>query len=174
MFAIVALAVSAVSQVAGAINNVNAARRNERAANRLARDVLDRAEFDAARYDLQAQQIVGAQRAAFGAAGVDLNVGSPADIRRETESIAARDIAQIRLNAEREAWGIRTQARNQTRGAVNQAWATGIGATANFLGQSGVGQTLLTGTQDAWNNWMGRRTLNRAARQGTFTDPSWF
>lgn len=174
MFAIIALAASAASQIAGAVSNVNAARRNERAANRLARDVLERGEFDAMRYGLEAEQVVGAQRAAFGAAGVDVNVGSPAQIRAETENIAARDIAQIRLNAEREAWGIRTQARNATRAAVNSAWAMGIGAGANFLAQSGVGETLLNRGQDAWQNWQGRRTLNRAANRGTFADPSWF
>lgn len=174
MFAIIALATSAAAQVAGAISNVNAARRNERAANRLARDVLDRAEFDVTRYQQGLDQLEGQQIVGAAAQGIDPNFGSAATIREQAQRIGAADIAQIRLNAEREAWGIRTGARNATRGAVNQAWATGIGATANFLGQSGVGETLLTRGQDAWRNWQGGRTLNRAARGGTFTDPSWF
>ena len=159
MFAIIALAASAASQIAGAVSNVNAARRNQRMANRVARDVLERAEFDVNRYRLQEAQVIGAQRAAFGAAGVDINVGTPADIQAETRDIAAQDIAQIRLNAEREAWGIRAQARNQTRAAVNAAWATGLGV----IGQAAM-PTLLNRAGDAWTAWRGGRALNRLDR----------
>lgn len=168
MFEIIALATQAASSIFGAAANVRAARRNQRLANRMARDVLERAEFDVEKYQMELDQLGGAQVVGAAGQGIDPNFGSAATIRQQTKDIGARDIAQIRLNAEREAWGIRTGARNAVRAANNQMLATGFGLAAM------AGPTLLNRGVDAWRNWQGVRTLNTAARRGTFSDPSWF
>lgn len=168
MLGLIALVASVGSQLAGAVANTRAAAANRRAANRTARDILDRAEFDVTRYQQELAQLEGQQIVSAAAQGIDPNFGSVAQLRTQAQEIGAQDIAQIRLNAEREAWGIRTGARNAERAARNQLLATGIGAVGM------AGGTLLTRGVDAWRNWQGVRTLNAAARRGVFTDPSWF
>lgn len=168
MLGVLALVASVGSQIAGAVSGVRAAAANRRAANRTARDILDRAEFDVMRYEQGLAQLEGQQIVGAAAQGIDPNFGSAATIRAQAQAIGAEDIAQIRLNAEREAWGIRTQARNAERAARNQLLATGVGLAAM------AAPTLLNRAPDAWRNWQGGRTLNAAARRGTFTDPSWF
>lgn len=168
MLGLIALVASVGSQVAGAVGQQRAASRNRRMADRVAQDVLDRAAFDVARYQDELDLLGGQQVVAAAAQGIDPTFGSAAMLQEQTRRIGAEDIAQIRLNAEREAWGIRTGARNAERAARNQLIATGIGAAGM------LGGTLLTRGGDAWQNWQGRRTLNAAARRGTFSDPSWF
>lgn len=170
---LIALVANVGAQIYGGIQSQRAANAQQRAANRMADDVLARAEFDVERYEMQERQVLGAQRAIAGAAMIDPDVGSPAAIRAETERIADRDIAQIRLNAEREAWGIRTSGRLNAQQLRNQATMQFFGAAGTALA-SPAGQTLLTRTEDAWTNFVGRRTLRRAAQGGTFSDPSWF
>lgn len=170
MFAIIALATSTAAQIYGATQQARAARANRQMADRAAADVLQRSEFQVGQYEAELAQVQGRQAVTGAAQGLDIGQGSMAAIRRDTAQIAARDIAQLRLNAEREAWGIRTQARIGERAALNQAWAQGVGAVAGAFA-SPTGQTLLTQTGDAWRMFTGRRSFNRAAgRVNTLVD----
>lgn len=55
--------------------------------------------------------VIGQQRAAFGAAGVALDTGSAVEVQETTQRVIELDALQIRNNAAREAWGLRTQMR---------------------------------------------------------------
>ncbi len=54
--------------------------------------------------------ILGAQRVAAAAQGVDINSGSAADLQLETDQMSEIDVNQIKNNAWREAWGYQVQA----------------------------------------------------------------
>lgn len=58
----------------------------------------------------QGRRVVGAQRAALAAQGVDVSTGSAVDVQADTAYQAEADAQQTISNAWRESWGIRTQA----------------------------------------------------------------
>lgn len=134
---------SVASKAYGAYSGYRAGQQNRRAANRMADDVLAQGEFDADRAGRELSQILGSQRAIIGASMVDTNQGTAKLIREETTEIGEADIAQIKLNAAREAWGIRAQGSINARAATNQAIAGGIEA----------GTTLLTAGVDQWSRY---------------------
>lgn len=89
----------------------------------------------------QTRQLVGAQRNALAAQGIDLDTGSAGDVQAESNAIGAFDALTIQNNVRREAWGYDVQAadyRNKaalTRaGARNLAGAQRAGATGTLLG----------------------------------------
>lgn len=75
-----------------------------------ARDALDRGVFEAATRRRATRRLLGGQRAAMAAQGLDLSFGSASDIQGETETIGALDALMIKTNAAREAWGLQSQA----------------------------------------------------------------
>lgn len=199
MLSAIGLALSVGSQLFGAVSGANAARANRRFARRQAREVLAQGEEAAQAYQRDLAQLLGQQRVGAAAQGIDVGQGSVAQIRQQTETYGAQDIETIRANARRQAWGIRTQANLDYRAGMNQAIAGGVGALGQLAldydyydtkkkidkaieeGRSPEeiaalrgGQTLLGRARNAWDNYIGRRTLKRAAQRGTFTDPSWF
>lgn len=158
-FLIASAVLSAGSSVAGGVAQRRAARGAEREGRRLAEDALARGEEGVARYRDDLSQLLGAQTVGAAAQGIDPNQGSAAQIREQTEAIGEEDIATIRLNAMREARGIRSQAGAQAQ----QLRAASIGS----FGQAG--STLLTTGVDAWSSWnRGRVTqsaFNRTANR---------
>ena len=58
------------------------------------------------------RQLTGAQRAAYGAQGLDMSTGSPAQVIAGDEALGELDALTIRNNAMREAWGFKVQAAN--------------------------------------------------------------
>ncbi len=130
-------------------------------ARRQAEDAIARGEEDVTRYKQDVAQLLGQQRTAIAASGVDVTSGTAADLRAQTERFADMDVATIRRNAEREAFGIRASGQMQAQGLRNQA----AGAFMN------AGSTLLTTGIDAWQTWGGgpasramRRTSNTIRR----------
>lgn len=132
-----ALVIGAAGQVYGAVAERKAGAANRRFADAQARDVIDAGEFEATRYEQEVSQLLGSQRAIFGASGVDVNQGSAKALRAQTEAIGAEDAAQIRLNAARQAWGIRTQGRLDQQAANNRS-VVGMAAGASTLLGAGV------------------------------------
>lgn len=145
---------SVASKAYGAYSGYKAGQANRRAANRMADDVEAAADFEATQMQGQLSQLLGAQRTIIAAGqGIDPNTGTAKLIRDETQALGEADIAQVRLNAAREAWGIRAQGSINARAATNQAIASGIEA----------GTTLLTRGMDQWDRYKGARkvSLNR-------------
>ena len=136
------------AQLAGAAATRRAGRENARFADAAAEDAIARGEESAERYGMDLSRLLGSQRAIIaGAQGLDPNQGTAAQLREQTERFGEQDIATIRLNAAREAWGIRTQAGINQRAANAQANAMTIGAAGTLLG----------GGVDAWQNYASRR-----------------
>lgn len=111
------------------------------------------AEFDSRMMELQAQdaerrgniaanrtraagrRIIGSQRAALAAQGVDVSTGSAVDVQEDTAYQAELDAQQITANAWREAWGLRTQSQERLF----------QGRTAEMAGKQTAAATALTG-----------------------------
>ena len=105
----------------GSVNSASASYQSGKAQRSLANlhaDLLDRQAADAVKIGeeqvqgamRQSAQIQGAQRAAGASSGIVVNQGSNADIQADTRTITAQDVATIRTNAARQAWGIKTNA----------------------------------------------------------------
>lgn len=132
--------VKGAGQIYGAVAERKAGAANRRFADRQARDVIDAGEFEATRYEQEVSRLLGSQRAIFGASMVDVNQGSAKALRAQTEAIGAEDAAQIRLNAARQAWGIRTQGKLDQQAANNRS----------VVGMAAGASTLLGAGQDMW------------------------
>ena len=87
-----------------------AAAHNARLAERRAQSALAAGQKEVVRHSLRAGSLAGMQRAAQAAGGVDLSVGSAAQVRADSELLAGIDRNQIEQNALMQAWGYRMQA----------------------------------------------------------------
>ena len=74
-----------------------------------ANQAIKRGDESAQRYLASAKQVIGKQRAGFGAQGIEIDSGSAIEIQNDTASIATTDAATIRNNAFLEAWGYKSQ-----------------------------------------------------------------
>ncbi len=113
------------------------ANRNADLLDNSAADAIDRGNQDALQVTQRARRLRGAQRASFAGQGVDVNTGTAAALQEETTSMGEVDAAQVRKNAFREAWGIKTQAGNQRLGGDFSAAAGRNQAIGSVLG--GIG-----------------------------------
>lgn len=101
---------------------------------------------------LKTRAALGAQTAAIGANGVDVNTGSAAAVRQGTAQTGYLDALTIRSNAARQAYGYETQAVSDVaqadldrKGASNASTAGDIGAATSLLsGASSVGRSYAT------------------------------
>jgi hypothetical protein len=104
--------------------------------------------------------VVGSQRVAQAASGVDLGEGSAARVRASTELVGEVDANTISANAMRTAFGYRTQAVNATNDALmRRATARSISPLLN------AASTALTGAGQVASSWY---TLNKV---GGFDKP---
>ncbi len=117
------------------------AKRNAKLLDRSAADALRRGDQEAIASRRRTKLLVGEQRAAAAAQGLDVNTGVAADLQEQARAFGEEDEATIRRNAFDEAWGIRTQARNQraegryaARAGTNQAIGTGLGGLGSAYG----------------------------------------
>lgn len=113
----------------------NVAEINSKLADLKGEDALQRGEDAARDYKKQVNRMIGSQRAAFAAQGVDVGYGSAADIQADTATQGELDILTIRSNAFREAWGYKVEANNYTA----------QGQFAEMGGNMQANNTLLTG-----------------------------
>lgn len=97
----------------------------------------------------------GAQRAAFGAAGLVPDAGSPLDVLLSTQWSIEQDAATIRYNAMLDQWGYGNRA-NMERYQADVARATGRQArTAGIIGGLTHLGAAVTNFSDKWD-WMGQ------------------
>jgi hypothetical protein len=123
MAASAALAVMAASSATGAYAQSRAQKaeanfkkaqgeQNARLADMQAADAEKRGNKEANNYMRKVRGVVGSQRAALAASGVDIGSGSALELQADTEALGEYDAAVIRNNAAREAWGYQAQATN--------------------------------------------------------------
>lgn len=117
---------------------------NAEFAEEQAKDAIARGQEAELRQRYRMRTLLGAQRAAGGGSGVNVNVGSLTDVYRQDLSLGEADADMIRENASREALGFRHEAtslrmqgdlayrrgRNQSRALRNSAWSS----LANYAG----------------------------------------
>jgi hypothetical protein len=96
----------------------------------------------------QVRMMIGAQRAAAAANGLDPNTGTPMDLQTQTASLGAEDAMTLRLNAMRQAWGLEVGATN----SLNFGAASKVNARNQNTG------TLLTGLGSMADSYSTTRT----------------
>lgn len=113
---------------------------NARMADAQSEDAIFRGDQEAARQRENVKKLIGAQRAAMGAQGIEVNDGSALDVQADTAGQGAIDELTIKNNAWREAWGYRVQANDlRTQGqfaklsSENKARNTILTAGANII-----------------------------------------
>ena len=82
----------------------------------------------------QTRMLEGRQRAAIAAAGIDSQIGTPAELLGETALFGEVDQQTIRLNTARRAWGFSAQAQNTRNQASVDRYTTRQKGTATILG----------------------------------------
>lgn len=104
--------------------------------------------------DREAQKRIGMAMAAYGASGVSMDSGSPADVLADSARSAALDNLTIRYNAHLKALGFQSQAALDELGAGYSARAGNVNATAAILqgGTKAWGYGYTGGTGDVGFN----------------------
>ncbi len=133
---------SAVSQKSSlnyqaSVDDLNAAQ-----SEKTAESVLAQGNQQVQSSELRTADLKSEQRAGLAANGVDLGVGSAANILTSTDVMGKIDANTIAANAVQSAWGYRTQATNQANDAlIKRAGAKSINPTmaaaSSLLGSAG-------------------------------------
>lgn len=108
---------------------------NERLANMQAEQAVKRGDKEAQAIRQKTKQLIGSQRAALAAQGIEVNADTSADIQADTASLGALDALTAKNNAWLEAWGYKVQANDYA----------GQAKMARMAGKFNAKQTLLTG-----------------------------
>jgi len=129
-------------------------RNNQVMSEYAAQDSLRRGEEDSVKVRQRASMVKGSQRASMAAKGLDLGVGTAAELQDQTDFFGATDVATTRSNAARDAWSARAggaNARAQGDASATQgdmaAFGTLLGTTAQVAskwytpGTVGYGRT---------------------------------
>lgn len=103
---------SATAQKASLAYEAAVARNNAAVADMQAKLALQDGATQEQNQELKSAAVLGDQRAALAANGVDLGEGSPNEILATTKFMGTRDALQIRDNAARTAWAYRNQAKS--------------------------------------------------------------
>jgi len=111
-------------------------------------DAIARGETAANTALLKGAQVKGSARATLAANGVALEGGSAQAVLNDTDYITAVDVAQLRDNAAREAWGYRQQARQYLDKSMNARSASG--SISPWLS---AGTSLLTSATNVASRW---------------------
>jgi len=157
IFGLVGSVISGVGQMQAANAQAKAAEynakvqdMNARIAERQARDAIERGQDEEQRKRMEVQRILGQQKAAMAANGVDLTFGSPMDVIVDTAVLGELDALTIRSNAYREAYQYRVDAANRRAGATMNRMEASAARTGGFLSAAG---TILGGVGDAYKSY---------------------
>jgi hypothetical protein len=129
--------------------NAQVSTMNAELENRKAKDAIERGAKEEQQKRLQTSMLIGKQRAAMAANGVDLSFGSPLDTLVDTAKMGEIDALNIRTNSYREAYEHQTQESNyKSEAAMNRAKAKSD-AKAGYIGAMG---TILGGGGKAYSS----------------------
>lgn len=123
---------------------------NAQLAEGQAADATARGAEAESRQRLATKGLIGSQRAALAASGVDANSGSAALLQEDSARQGALDALTIRNNAARQAWGYSVDAANAR--AQGQQAVVATDNTVNALNQKAY-TTLLTGSAGLADQW---------------------
>jgi hypothetical protein len=98
---------------------------------------------------LKRGQIKSQQAAKMGAAGIDMGVGSAADMLADTAMMGELDALTLRSNAQREAWGHDVQASNFLSEGRLSSYKGNYGAASTILGTAGTAVGMSAGAMES-------------------------
>ena len=107
---------------------------NAQIADIQAADAIDRGNRDASALKKQTKRLIGSQRAALAAQGIEVNDADALALQMDTAGQGAQDALKIKNNAWMEAWGYKVQSANYTS----------QGNFANLAAQNKSRNTILT------------------------------
>lgn len=113
-------------------------------------------EVAATNQGLRTRATVGQEKAAQGAAGIDVNTGSAPDVRAGTEQLGMLDALTIRSNAAKQAYAKEVEANSDT--AQGQLY-TAEAAQDREAGDITAMGTLLSGASSVGGQWSKYQTL---------------
>lgn len=108
---------------------------NKQIAEMQSKDAIRRGDSEARKVRKAGKQIIGSQRAALAAQGIEIDSGSALDIQGDTAYLSEMDALTIKNNAAREAWGYKMD-------ALQSGYQ---GQMAQYAAQNKARSTLLTG-----------------------------
>jgi hypothetical protein len=133
------------AQQAAANSQADLADYNATVADAQAKDALDRGTIEENRFRTAVKGLVGSQRTAFAASGVDVSTGSAVDVQADATKLGELDALTIRTNARLQAWGFKVNAYDLRQGAaiarktgVYQAQAGEAAQSASYFGAAGT------------------------------------
>lgn len=132
-------ATSAMSQASQYRYEARIADANKRAENAKVQDAMQRGQIEERNAARRQSALIGAQRAAMAANGIDLSFGSAAETLGDTAMMAQEDRGTIRENTRREQMGYDINAANY---AMKAKAARGAASGALISGLFQVGSTL--------------------------------
>lgn len=144
-------------QAAKATGNFNA-----RVGELQAQDSIQRGEFDVRQQRMATRSLIGAQRAAYGAQGVELDEGSALQVQRDSAGFGELDALMVRNNAAREAWGHRVDAINSRMAGKYAARAANTQAIST-LATSGADAFSAYRSAGGWSGGGGEKTYQQKA-----------
>jgi hypothetical protein len=109
---------------------------NAHVADVQAADAIDRGAQEESKFRQGVKALVGSQRAGFAGAGVDVGYGSAVDVQGDAAYLSEIDAAQIKQNAQREAWGFKVQSVELTKRAGVTRMEGAMQAQAGEVAQS--------------------------------------
>lgn len=170
-----------VAQSQAAAYQAQVARNDQMVANENAQAALQTGQQQEAAKREQTAQMIGQQRAAVAASGIDPNGGSARRVQGDTAALGALDAEQIRNNAARTAYGYQTEGVDYAAQAgLLQSESAGAAAAGNLSafgsivgGAASVSSKWLT--QKAYGMWPSTSsssgsyaTVNRSGAQMPF------
>lgn len=148
------IAGTAAAAAGTVVKTVNAANRatyearvadsNAKLASAQAADAAERGKLEAQRVMGRNSQLLGRQRAAAAANGIEVDFGSSADVLGDTETIGRNEVATTYRNSEREMQGFDINASNYQAKARGARAARGA---AIVEGAFDFGSTILSGAK---------------------------
>lgn len=115
----------------------SAAQRHADVMGMAAGDARLRGDAEAQRVAARGSQVIGAQKAAAGASGVDIASGSPAQLINASSGKVELDVKTAQNNAAREAWGYETEQTNAQLQASQAGSAADYALVGGALGAAG-------------------------------------
>lgn len=108
--AIIQMGIGAVTQAKQGEDDAETLRANADIMDQRARDARVRGGLEEKKSRDETRQIMGSQKAAMGASGVEADSGTYAKVQDQTTRMGEQDALTIRSNAYREAWGFDVEA----------------------------------------------------------------
>lgn len=140
---VAAAAMSAYSQHQNSKYQSQLANYNAEVAENSAKDAVNQGNAEASQRRERARQLAGTQAATMAANGVDLGGGTATDVFADTAGMGELDALTTLNNAQRQAYGLQSQAAGQRSQA----------SAATAFGNQQAGLTLLNGALNAYGGY---------------------